>query len=354
MHVSSLRSLRDELMKISAPMPQFIGGTSLLHGAAMPPRAAQVASALPKPAMAAPAAAPPARRFTEWFKKEGAMGTTPMLPGVSAAAGALGAHAFPKPARVPSMSNVNPWDVKMMSPGANASSMTAATVPPARWRGAPAPSMVPKLAADLTAEQRDKLPPKDFAVKPGKSNTGKEAYPIPDRQHASSALGFAKMHGDSADLASVRAKVKAKFPDMLKKAGLDFEYFYPGTEGYHSQRFREALLQLPQRLFYDEKTAAVMDAMRGAMTGDVGKHLVELGGLGILAVPSVDELQAHARAGLAGDYNKAGVKKREFLPSVAAPVAEAAGLGTLMAPEAASLGHHLLGKLRGAGEGLVA
>jgi hypothetical protein len=75
-----------------------------------------------------------------------------------------------------------------------------------------------KSAAPLTAEQRSDLPKKDFAVKPKKSNTGKEAYPIPDRQHAQSALGFAKMHGDAADLASVRAKIKAKYPDMLKAA----------------------------------------------------------------------------------------------------------------------------------------
>jgi hypothetical protein len=75
-----------------------------------------------------------------------------------------------------------------------------------------------KLAAPLTAAQRADLPGKDFAVKAKKSNTGKEAYPIPDRRHASIALGLAKMHGDSADLSSVRAKVKAKYPDMLKAA----------------------------------------------------------------------------------------------------------------------------------------
>jgi hypothetical protein len=72
-----------------------------------------------------------------------------------------------------------------------------------------------KLAEELTSEARSKLPGKDFAVKAKKSNTGQEAYPIPDRQHARSALGFAKMHGDSADLSAVRAKIKSKFPDML-------------------------------------------------------------------------------------------------------------------------------------------
>ena len=75
-----------------------------------------------------------------------------------------------------------------------------------------------KIAADLTPEARSDLPKKDFAVSAKKSNTGEEAFPIPDRQHAASALGFAKMHGDTADLEAVRAKIKAKYPDMLSKA----------------------------------------------------------------------------------------------------------------------------------------
>lgn len=209
-----------------------------------------------------------------------------------------------------------------------------------------------KIATELTPEARDKLPGKDFAVKPSKSNTGKEAYPIPDRQHARSALGFAKMHGDSADLASVRKKIEAKYPDMVKSAGAIVKIQH-GTEHTMSGRFRAALESLPNRVFYDEdpeKCAAVAGAVRSAMSGEVANHLTELAGLGILAVPSVDELQAHTRAGVAGDYNKEGVKKREFLPALAHPAAEALGLGTLMAPEAS----HLLGKLRGAGEGIVA
>lgn len=83
-----------------------------------------------------------------------------------------------------------------------------------------------KIAAELTAKARSKLPRSDFAVSAKKSNTGEKAYPIPDRQHASSALGFAKMHGDSADLERVRAKIKAKYPDMIKEKG---SAFMPGT-----------------------------------------------------------------------------------------------------------------------------
>lgn len=79
-----------------------------------------------------------------------------------------------------------------------------------------------KIAHDLTQGERAELPKKDFAVPASKSNTGEKAYPIPDEQHARSALGFAKMHGDSADLEKVRAKVRAKFPDMLKEKDSGF------------------------------------------------------------------------------------------------------------------------------------
>jgi hypothetical protein len=61
-------------------------------------------------------------------------------------------------------------------------------------------------------------PNEDFAVSSKKSNTGKPAYPIPDKKHAISALGFAKMHHDSADLAEVRKDVAAKYPDLVHKA----------------------------------------------------------------------------------------------------------------------------------------
>lgn len=56
---------------------------------------------------------------------------------------------------------------------------------------------------------------------PREKRKGHEAYPIPDRQHAKSALGFAKMHhpNDSSLLARVRAKVRRKFPDMVKRHG---------------------------------------------------------------------------------------------------------------------------------------
>jgi hypothetical protein len=162
-----------------------------------------------------------------------------------------------------------------------------------------------KSGADLTPAARAKLPGSDFAVKAKKSNTGKEAYPIPDRQHARSALGFAKMHGDAADLAAVRKKIQAKYPDMLKTA----------------EAFKAA------------------GSLLARLASEGGTHKAELAGLGILAAPSVDDAQAHIRAAVHGEHTEEGVSKRKVLPHAAKPAAELAGLGILAAPSAA----HLLG-----------
>lgn len=165
------------------------------------------------------------------------------------------------------------------------------------------PNVLAKTGHDLTAGERKELPKNDFAVSSKKSNTGKPAYPIPDAQHARSALGFAKMHGDEADIARVRAKVEAKYPDLVKKAGF-------------------------------------FQRMGQSLAGEKGTHAAELAGLGVLAVPGIDALQAHGRALAAGDHNKAGVKKRELLPHAAKPLAETAGLGILAAPSIAHLVGH--------------
>src|SRR5262245_49744275 len=69
----------------------------------------------------------------------------------------------------------------------------------------------------LSAAQRQSLPKSDFAL-PGKGTgpkgAGSGSYPIPDRSHAANAL--ARSSGKPV-AAQVRAKVKAKYPDMGEK-----------------------------------------------------------------------------------------------------------------------------------------
>jgi hypothetical protein len=69
-----------------------------------------------------------------------------------------------------------------------------------------------KTAYDITPEKRKDIPKKEFA-QPGKKapegeGGGKGKYPIPDAQHYRTALGFAKMHGDTAAYAAIKAKGK--------------------------------------------------------------------------------------------------------------------------------------------------
>jgi hypothetical protein len=73
--------------------------------------------------------------------------------------------------------------------------------------------------AKLTAKTRQSLPASDFAL-PGKGKgpkgAGAGSYPIPDKSHARNALSRVAQHGSGAEKARVRAKVKAKFPDIGK------------------------------------------------------------------------------------------------------------------------------------------
>lgn len=81
------------------------------------------------------------------------------------------------------------------------------------------------------------------------------------------------------------------------------------------------------------------------VAGSVGEHLAkhdnayDIAGLGVLAAPSVDKLQAHARARIAGDKSPDAVKKREHIGPVGDALAEVGGLGVLAAPVAA----HMMG-----------
>ena len=73
--------------------------------------------------------------------------------------------------------------------------------------------------AKLTTAARKKLPSKSFAL-PGKgkgpSGKGAGSYPIPDKSHARNALSRVAQHGTPSEKATVRAKVKAKFPGIGK------------------------------------------------------------------------------------------------------------------------------------------
>jgi len=69
----------------------------------------------------------------------------------------------------------------------------------------------------LSAAQRQSLPKSDFAL-PGRGSgpkgAGSGSYPIPDRGHAKAALSRGAANASPGEQATIKRKVKAKYPDM--------------------------------------------------------------------------------------------------------------------------------------------
>lgn len=74
--------------------------------------------------------------------------------------------------------------------------------------------------AVLTARARKQMPSSQFAL-PGKGEgpqgKGAGSYPIPDIAHGRNALARVAQHGTPAEKATVRAKVRSKFPGIKSK-----------------------------------------------------------------------------------------------------------------------------------------
>ena len=71
--------------------------------------------------------------------------------------------------------------------------------------------------ATLTAAERQGMSRGEFAL-PGKGTgpkgAGAGSYPIPDEAHARAALSRGAANASPSELATIRRKVHAKFPDM--------------------------------------------------------------------------------------------------------------------------------------------
>lgn len=69
----------------------------------------------------------------------------------------------------------------------------------------------------LTARERKSLPSKDFAL-PGKGEgsqgKGAGSYPIDTEARARNALARGAQHASSTELAEIKRKVHAKYPDI--------------------------------------------------------------------------------------------------------------------------------------------
>lgn len=87
---------------------------------------------------------------------------------------------------------------------------------------------------------------------------------------------------------------------------------------------------------------ALPAAAKGIALGanEAAMHKNEIAGLGVLAVPSLDTLQAKARARFAGDRSEHAVEKRQLMGEGGHAALEVGGLGLLAAPAMAHLRKH--------------
>lgn len=185
-----------------------------------------------------------------------------------------------------------------------------------------------KLATELTADARSHLAPKNFALSAKQSDTGKPAYPIEDKQHARSALGFVGMHGSPSEKSEVYKDVARKFPDLAAKSSV------PALRSKEkdSNMGQNGMQGLP----------GVVDNMKmgglmNYMSNGAGEHKTEIAGLGVLAAPAVDRMQAVARARLSGEKGEAAVHKRQLMGETGHALTELGGLGMLTGPSIAHL-----------------
>jgi hypothetical protein len=121
-----------------------------------------------------------------------------------------------------------------------------------------------------------------------------------------SAVSSAGAHGSSEEKREVVRDILRKYPALARRGSVAPNVKQAGALG----RLRDAL-----------KSPAARE------------HLPEIAGLGVLAVPGLDTLQAHARARLAKDQAPHAAEKRRLLGEGAHAALDVGGLGVLMAPE---------------------
>ncbi len=172
-----------------------------------------------------------------------------------------------------------------------------------------------KTAAELTPEGRSEVAKKNFALTPTQSSTGQRAYPIEDEPHARAALGFVGMHGSESQRHEVYKDIARKYPHLAAKSSI------PALKGMVQDKTGMA-----------KRAAGILQRL----ASDAGTHKAELAGLGILAAPAADHLQARIRSGLAGE-GAHGAEKRQFMGETGHALTELGGLGVLAGPSIAHL-----------------
>lgn len=215
-----------------------------------------------------------------------------------------------------------------------------------------------KIGADLTAAEREKIPSKKFALTGKQSTTGKKAYPLDTEGRARAAIGFVGMHGSPEQKSEVYRDVARLYPHLAAKSsvpglrahakekaamGMGNEHATPpNPTSMNATPMPKTFTPPPvqgslQGLSGGQGGIGKAGSVLSALKGPVGEHATELAGLGVLAVPGLDTLQARARARLAKDVTPHAVERRQFLGEGGHAAADVGGLGILMGPEIGKL-----------------
>lgn len=202
-----------------------------------------------------------------------------------------------------------------------------------------------KAAAELTPQGRAEISKKNFALTGSQSSTGQCAYPIQDEAHARAALGFVGMHGSESQRHEVYKDIARKYPHLAAKSSI------PALKGLVKEKDANLgsdtmgvpgmggsqMGMGPQDKMGAAKVAAgIIQRLAAGLGSTAGTHKAELAGLGILAAPAADHLQARIRSGLAGE-GAHGAEKRQLMGETGHALTELGGLGVLAGPSIAHL-----------------
>lgn len=170
-------------------------------------------------------------------------------------------------------------------------------------------SELQKIATELTGASRGKIAPKNFALSAKQSDTGEPKYPIHDQAHAANALARVRQFGTAQEKSEVYKDVAKRFPALAARSDVSAVK----DKVKESGALREISDKALEHLHHNE-----------------GLH--DVLGLGVLAAPALDKLQASARAHLAKDKGHDATEKRQLMGEGAHAGLEVGGLGYLAAP----------------------
>lgn len=113
-----------------------------------------------------------------------------------------------------------------------------------------------KTAAELTEKARDRIAPKNFAVK----SKGQEKYPVEDKSHAANAMARVKQHGSPSEKSKVYSAVAKKFPELAAKSSVPAVKKKVAAEGTKKKHYN-----VPVSAGY----GASLGAMYGGLIGEM-------------------------------------------------------------------------------------